>query len=141
MTFKTVIIQSQLPYIKLKVKQSESPFGVIINHNPKAMEEFVIKTLIQNNYEISGQEVLFIRKYFGLNLKQFSEIFGVTSAAIIKWQKKIDPLEKTNQIAIRAFVVEKFGLQKVKLLEFKPRPKDPVILDMIKLEQSLKKAS
>ena len=141
MSFQIVIIPTYLPYINLKVKQSETPFGIVIHHNPKAMETVVLKTLVQNNFEISGKEVLFIRKYFGLNLKQFAEIFGVTSAAIIKWQKKLVPLEKTNQIAIRAFVSEKLELKKIKLLEFKQMPKKPIVIDMLELEKSMKKAS
>ena len=141
MKFTTTIIATHLPYINLKVRQSESPFGLVINHNPKAMETVVLKAIIQNNYEISGKEVTFIRKYFGLNLKEFSEIFGITSAAIIKWQKRTDPLEKTNQIAIRAFVSEKLNLEKIKLLDFKPTPIEPIVIDMIALEESFKKAS
>ena len=100
-----------IPYIKVIVPVQDSPHGEFIACDYKKVEEEVLRTIIKGNFPITGLEAKFIRHYFGMNMRDFGEIFGMTNAAICKWEKKKTPLDLTNQIAIRAFTCEKLGLK------------------------------
>lgn len=100
-----------IDYIKVLVPIKKSQHGDFIDCDYKKVEEAVLKTIIKKNLPITGLEAKFIRHFFGMNMKDFANLFGLTNAAICKWEKKKKALDLPNQIAIRSFVCEQFGFQ------------------------------
>ncbi len=107
----TEITVFNIPYIKVIVPVKDSPHGEYIACDYKNVEEEVLRTIIKENFPITGLEAKFIRHFFGMNMKDFGTVFGITNAAVCKWEKKKTSLDLPNQIAIRAFACEKLSLQ------------------------------
>jgi DNA-binding transcriptional regulator YiaG len=100
-----------IPYIKVIVPVKDSPEGEYIACNYKKIEEEVLRKIIKEHYPITGLEAKFIRHFFGMNMKDFGNIFSITNAAVCKWEKKKTPLDLPNQIAMRSFVCKKLNLK------------------------------
>ncbi len=111
MTHYSEITVFNIPYIKVIVPVKDSPHGQYIACDYKKVEEAVLRIIIKENFPITGLESKFIRHFFGMNMKDFGEVFGITNAGVCKWEKKKTALDLPNQIAIRAFTCEKLGLQ------------------------------
>ena len=111
MTRYTEIKVFNIPYIKVIVPVEDSPHGEYIACDYKKVEEEVLRTIIKENFPITGLEAKFIRHFFGMNMKDFGAIFGITNAGVCKWEKKKTALDLPNQIAIRAFSCEKLSVQ------------------------------
>jgi len=54
----------------------------------KALEEVVLEMLADKPTRLTGAELRFIRLHFDLTLADFGAWFGVSHAAVIKWEKK-----------------------------------------------------
>jgi len=125
MKYKLITVFN-IPYIKARVPIKSSPQGDYIDCNYKKVEESVLKTIIAHHIPLTGLEVKFIRHFFSLNMNDFGKIFGVSNAAVCKWEKKKNMLDLTTQMAIRAYVVEQLGLPSIMFSELsktsKPKP-------------------
>ena len=81
-----------------------------INYN--LLRKNALFAICNSPYPITGNELSFIRKYFEMTLMDFGKCFGVTHAAVIKWEKtggnfaKITP---SIEACIRLFVMQKIA--------------------------------
>ncbi len=78
-----------------------------INYN--ALQKVVLLSLCHIPAPLTGNQIRFIRKYFALTLEAFAHIFGVTHAAVLKWEKKGDEIAHisvTTEREIRLFVLD-----------------------------------
>lgn len=97
-------------YVKAPVRKDEDdeeyidlPMGTI--------EEAIATKLIEARVPIRGLEVMFLRKTFGMSLKDWSAEFGLSAAGVMKWEKAPKTrLSKVNEAAVRALSAEKLGM-------------------------------
>lgn len=78
-----------------------------VNYN--VLQKVVLLTLCYQSTALSGNQVRFIRKYFEMTLDRFAKTFGVTHAAVLKWEKKGDYSAKIlegYEKEIRLFVMD-----------------------------------
>lgn len=66
----------------------------------------VLKLLIQKSTPLEAKELRFIRKYLEMTTTAFAEIFGVTHAAVIKWEGGQLPAPPMD-VCIRMYVMER----------------------------------
>lgn len=78
-----------------------------VNYN--ILQKVVLLALCYQSTSLSGNQIRFIRKYFEMTLDKFAKKFGVTHAAVIKWEKKGDNPAKIlegYEKEIRLFVLD-----------------------------------
>jgi hypothetical protein len=102
-----------LNYILFKnVPMRESPWGPVIEINETILSKLAARAIIEHRLPIRGIEVKFLRKTLDLSMDEFSEQLGLTAGAIFKWeQKSNDRLHPINEIAVRALLADRLGLE------------------------------
>lgn len=78
-----------------------------INYN--ILQKVVLLALCYQPTTLTGNQISFIRKYFDMTLNAFAKKFGVTHAAVLKWEKKADKAAKVligYEKEIRLFVLD-----------------------------------
>jgi DNA-binding transcriptional regulator YiaG len=58
----------------------------VLDINLNILQQEVLKALIHKSTPLQAGELRFIRKYFEMTTTAFGEIFGVSHAAVIKWE-------------------------------------------------------
>lgn len=75
------------------------------------IEKAIARKLIEARVPIRGIEVKFLRKTFGISLKEWAAEFGLSAAGVMKWEKSpATRLSKVNEAAVRALSAEKLGI-------------------------------
>ena len=74
------------------------------------LQELVVMELALSRSRLQGVHVAFLRKWLELTLEEFGALFGVTHAAVIKWERRGE--EATNasvavELAIRMYVLDR----------------------------------
>ncbi|MEZ4816315.1 MAG: hypothetical protein R3C42_09950 [Parvularculaceae bacterium] len=78
-------------------------------------EELALKAIVENNFQITGEEVELLRKHLNFKVRQFAALFKVSHPAVLKWEKSREPLDSYTQLAIKYFISDRF---KVRLPKF-----------------------
>jgi transcriptional regulator with XRE-family HTH domain len=79
-----------------------------INYNK--LQKTLLFFLAKDSVLFTGNEIKFIRKHFEMSMEEFAKFFGVTHAAISKWEAKGNqPIntDKTTEICIRLFIFDR----------------------------------
>jgi len=69
----------------------------------------VLRALTRKTSPLNQDELRFIRKYFELTTTEFGKIFGVTHAAVLKWEGGQSHLNPTTEIVIRLFILDRLS--------------------------------
>ncbi len=96
------IVLSNVPMVEIRGTWTPE-----IDYN--ALQKNVLLTLSHKEDALSGQELNFIRKYFRLTLQKFGKLFGVSHAAVSKWEKcknKPAKIQLTTEREIRLFILD-----------------------------------
>lgn len=73
------------------------------------LQRVVMENLSHKPVPLSGNEIRFIRQYLRMTLVEFAKHFGVTHAAVIKWEKTGNNLAKitpSTELYIRLYILE-----------------------------------
>jgi len=73
------------------------------------LQKAVLLHLSHKKGPLTGNEVKFIRKYFGLTATKFAELLACTHAGVLKWENREDNFTKmapTTEIYIRLSILE-----------------------------------
>lgn len=73
------------------------------------LEKIVLLLLAHHPVELTGDQIRFIRHSMELNQRKFSDLFGITHAAVVKWEsshEKPAKMQMTTQIAIRLRILD-----------------------------------
>lgn len=79
----------------------------ILDINLSKFQLSVLHMLIRKPISLTGKELRFIRKYFEMTITEFGHAFGVTHAAIVKWEAGQTRLSPTTEVYIRLYVLER----------------------------------
>ncbi len=66
----------------------------------------VLKLLIFKTTPLTGEQLHFIRKFFGMSTTEFAKKFGVTHPTILKWEKNQNLINPTTDCYIRLWVLQ-----------------------------------
>ncbi len=70
----------------------------------------VINQIIQQPIPLHAEELRFIRKYLEMTTTAFGEVFGVTHAAVLKWEQGHLPPPSTD-LCIRMYVMKRLHVK------------------------------
>ena len=96
------IVMSNVPMIE--VRGTWTP-----DINYQALQKIVLLGLSHKSGPLTGAEVSFIRKFFGLTCQKFGKLFGVSHAAVLKWEKHSQEnasIQIMTEKAIRLYILD-----------------------------------
>lgn len=79
----------------------------IIDINFNKLRSDALNSLIHKQSNLTGEELRFIRKHFVMTTKEFGKIFGVTHAAVLKWESGENRISPTTDIYVRLYVLRR----------------------------------
>jgi hypothetical protein len=109
----------------------------------------ILHLLVYKKLPITGTELRFIRKYFELTTTAFGKAFGVTHAAVLKWESGQGRIPPTTEFCVRLFVLDKlrakneeFGrlYHRVTIEALAQSQKEPTHADLLEFEPGQKLA-
>jgi DNA-binding transcriptional regulator YiaG len=78
-----------------------------LNLNMKELEELVIATLLKSTKKLSGPEVKFLRKHFGLSTADISSNLRINESNLKFWERSQKTgLSQTEEYAFRSYIVD-----------------------------------
>jgi len=123
------------PIILMNVPMIEV-MGVWTPHiNYNKLQKILLLTLAHKPIPLTGNELRFIRKYFELSMEEFGKFFGVTHAAVSKWEKKKNRLLNTDINTERCFRLFIMDHLKVRDEDFRRIYKEVIIQDIAELKK------
>lgn len=78
----------------------------VLDINFKKLQHFVLKSLIHKLIPLSGSELRFIRKFLEMTTTDFGKLFGVSHAAVIKWENDKSQVNLGTEVCIRLYVLD-----------------------------------
>lgn len=101
-TYKALGFPIQL--IDVPMRKIMGEWALDINLNILQLE--VLKMLIHKPTPLQAEELRFIRKYFEMTTTAFGDVFGVSHAAVIKWENGHLPALPMD-VYIRMYVMDR----------------------------------
>lgn len=80
----------------------------VLNLNPAVIDRMILDEIPRQPSRLTGNQVRFIRDFAGMTLKAFAERFGVSHAAVKKWENAGDrptSMAWSTEKDIRLFVL------------------------------------
>lgn len=105
-TFTYTDLGFPIELIDVPMKKVLGEWVLDINLNILQLE--VLKMLIHKPTPLQAGELRFIRKYFEMTTTAFGEVFGVTHAAVLKWEKGQLPAPAMD-VYIRMYIMDRLN--------------------------------
>jgi DNA-binding transcriptional regulator YiaG len=105
------------PVILLNVPMKEIRGIEVPNINYNTLQLTVLDMLSHKTVPLTGNEIRFIRQSLKMTLVAFAKHFGVTHAAVIKWEKSKDNFAKitpSTELHIRLYNLERLKVSNEK---------------------------
>jgi DNA-binding transcriptional regulator YiaG len=80
----------------------------VININLNALQLEVLKLIIHQPTPLQASELRFIRKYFEMTTTAFGKVFGVSHAAVLKWESGLLPAPAMD-VYLRMYVMDRLN--------------------------------
>jgi len=71
------------------------------------LQKSILNELVHKSTPLTGAEVRFIRKYFGMTTTEFGHIFGTSHPAVIKWENNESRMNPSTEIFMRLYVFDR----------------------------------
>jgi DNA-binding transcriptional regulator YiaG len=95
-------------------------YGITIPFHVLAQcEKLAVEKIIENNFDFTDKEIHLFRSILKMSLKDFGLAFGVSDAAVAKWEKSGSNIPLGQKALIKAFMRQKLGLNPVKYEKLK----------------------
>lgn len=97
------------PIILYNVPMIQLRNNWVLDLDLNMLQKIVLLTLAHHPYEITGNQVRFVRNFFNLTQKKFGQLFGVSHPAIVKWEKcenQSTKMSLTTQRDLRLWVLD-----------------------------------
>jgi transcriptional regulator with XRE-family HTH domain len=104
----------------------------VLDLDMELLQRIVLEAIIHKQSLLTGLEIRYIRKYMYLSVEEFGKTFGVTHAAVSKWENSKNGISPSLDVCIRLHIMEYL---KVKDVEFRKLYRD---LDLSKLSKEKK---
>lgn len=99
------VILHHVPMIKIGIEW-------VLNLNPSIIDRLLVEAIPRQSSRLTGNQVRFIRDYTDMTLKAFADRFGVSHAAVKKWENTGDGptnMSWSTEKDIRLFVLTHAG--------------------------------
>ena len=78
----------------------------ILDLDMELLQRIVLEAIIHKISLLSGAEIRYVRKYMYLSTEAFGKIFGVTHAAVSKWENSKNGISPALDVCIRLYIME-----------------------------------
>ena len=79
----------------------------VLDINLGKLQRDILHALVYKPHPLTAAEVRFIRKHFELTTTVFGKAFGVTHAAVLKWESGRGRIPPTTEMCLRLFVLDR----------------------------------
>lgn len=100
------VVLHQVPMIQVEKEW-------VLNVNPAVIDRILFQEIPHHPARLTGNQVRFVRDYVGLTLQAFAERFGVSHAAVKKWENTGEnptSMSWSTEKDIRLFVLSHGGV-------------------------------
>ena len=102
------------PVVLLDVKMGKvrGAWTPVVDYNK--LQKDVVEALAYKPVRLTGNEIHFIRSYFGMTLAEFGDRFSVSHPAVIKWENAGDEataMKWAVEKDIRLFILDRLSLK------------------------------
>lgn len=104
----------------------------VINLDMELLQRIVLEAIIHKSSLLTGAEIRYIRKYMYFSIEEFGKAFGVSHAAVSKWENSKNGISPALDLCIRLYMMEYL---KAKDVEFRKLYRE---LDLAKLSKEKK---
>lgn len=77
----------------------------VLDINLDLFQKVVLHTLARKSASLSGAELRFIIDYLKLSTREFAHLFGVTHAAVLKWENEKSRMNPSTEICLRLYIL------------------------------------
>ncbi len=78
----------------------------VLDINLDHFQKAVLHTLARKATSLSGAELRFIIDYLKMSTRGFAQIFGVTHAAVIKWENEKSRMGPSTEVCLRLYILD-----------------------------------
>ncbi|HEY4832976.1 MAG TPA: hypothetical protein VIH61_10505, partial [Waddliaceae bacterium] len=111
----------RLVYVPMKKVFGE--WAIDINFN--TLQVVVLNMLARKPTALTGMELRFIIDYLEMSIRDFAKLFGVTHAAVLKWEKEETKMNPSTEVYLRLYILDYLKVTdkefRMEYLKIKPR--------------------
>lgn len=78
----------------------------ILDINLEHFQKVVLLTLARKPTSLSGAELRFIIDYLNMSIREFAHTFGVTHAAVLKWENEKSKMNPSTEVCVRLYILD-----------------------------------
>ena len=98
--------------VNVPMKKMVGEWVLDINFNK--LQLAVLESLIRKPAPLNGDELKFMRKFLNMSTTEFGKIFGVTHAAVVKWEGGQTHANLSTDVCIRLYMFDHLALFQLK---------------------------
>lgn len=77
----------------------------VLNINLEHFQKAVLHMLARKPTPLSGAELRFIIDYLKISTRKFAQLFGVTHAAVFKWENEKSKMNPSTEVCLRLYIL------------------------------------
>ena len=89
--------------VNVPIKKVFGEWAIDINFN--ILQSSVLNILARKPTHLSGNEIRFIIDYLEMSTRDFAKLFGVSHAAVIKWEKEETKMNPSTEVCLRLYIL------------------------------------
>lgn len=89
--------------VNVPMKKVFGEWAIDINFN--TLQLAVLNMLARKSSPLTGGEIRFIVDYLEMSTRDFAKLFGVTHAAVLKWEKEEAKMNPSTEVYLRLYIL------------------------------------
>src|SRR5262245_12381609 len=77
----------------------------VLDINLEHFQKVVLHMLACKTVPLSGAELRFIIDYLRMSTREFAHLFGVTHAAVLKWENEKSRMNPSTEVCLRLYIL------------------------------------
>ena len=77
----------------------------VLDINLEHFQKTVIRILACKSTPLTGSELRFIIDYLRMSTREFARLFGVTHAAVVKWESEKSRMSPSTEVCLRLYLL------------------------------------
>lgn len=112
--------------VNVPMKKVFGEWAIDINFN--TLQIVVLNMLARKPTALTGKELRFIIDYLEMSTREFAKLFGVTHAAVLKWEKEETKMNPSTEVYLRLYILDylKVTDKEFRMIYLKIKPKNLV---------------
>src|SRR5690242_7594503 len=88
--------------VNVPMRKVLDEWAIDINFN--TLQLIVLHMLATKQTPLTGRELRFIIDYFEMSFRDFAKLFGVSHAAVVKWEKEESRMNPSTEVYLRLYI-------------------------------------